>query len=484
MKHGPILMLIVVAAAVSGGCPDRQAQKEAAIQKQLLSDKVVPVTFVTPKIESVESGLEVSGPLRTLDEVTIGARTAGRLVFVSVQDGSPVKAGQTIAQVDSAGLLHQIQQAQAGVAAAESALAQARIQARVTPAQSGAAVRQAEAALAQAKSQLALVRKGAREQEKAQARERVNSAESSMNKAKADLDRAKRLYREDAIALAEVESAQLQYDMALANYRTAVEGYNLVLEGARPEEIRVAEDAVRAAEEQLLSAKANAMLDAAASERVIQAQANVRQAEAQLRLVRQQLSETVVVSPIDGYVSGTPAKTGQTVGPGSPVARIVGLGSVYFEAQIPELEVSRVKIGQPAKIRIDAFPDRDFAGVVIAIRPDANELGRLFATRIAVSNGGGTLRPGMYARGMLTLSTSMDATLIPRDAVRSEGTKHYVFVADGTKAKRIEVTLGLIKEDWVQVFGLSPSQRVILKGKDSLTDGDAIREGARSAGDA
>lgn len=483
MKIGTSIT-ILAAAILMAGCPDRQAQKEAAIQKQLLSDTIVPVTFVEPRIDSVDSGIDINGPLKTLDEVVVGARASGKLTFVSVQDGTPVRAGQTIAQVDSSQLYAQLQQAQAGVAAAESALSQARIQARVTPEQSAAAVRQAEAALAQAKSQLQLVRKGARDQERAQAKERVNSAESAMKKAKTDLDRAKRLYQENAIALIEVESAQLQYDTALANYRSAVEAYDMIVEGARPEEIRVAEDAVRAAEEQLRSAKANALLDAVAQERVLQAQASVRQAEAQVRLIRQQIADTSVVSPIDGYVSGIPAKTGQVVAPGTPIARVVGLNSVYFEGMIPEKEIKRVKVGQSAIVRVDAIPDREFVGTVIAIRPEADDLGRLFAARIAVQSGNGNLLPGMYARARITLATESNAILIPRDAVKSVEDKHFVFVASGDKAKRVEVTLGIAKDGWIQVFGLSPSEKVILAGKETLNDGDSIREDRISKGEA
>lgn len=476
MKNWMYFGAMAVCALLLYGCPNREAQREAAIQRELLSDATVPVTFVKPKIERVESGIEINGPLKTLDEVTVGSKLGGKLVFVSVQDGSPVRAGQTIAQVDASAIYAQLQQAQAGVVAAESALSQARIQARVTPEQSAAAVNQAEAALAQAKSRLELVRKGARDQEKAQARERVKSAESAMNKAKTDLDRAKRLYQQDAIAAAEVEAAQLQYDTAVANYRSAVEAYDMIVEGSRPEEIRVAEDAVRAAEEQLRAAKANAMLDAVAQERVRQAEANLRQAVAQLDIVKQQLADASIVSPIDGFVSGTPAKTGQVVSPGTPIAKIVGLNSVYFEGMIPEKEIARVKIGQSAIVRVDAFPNMEFEGTVIAIRPEAEELGRLFAARIAVSNGRGMLKPGMFAKASLTLSAQDDAVLIPRDAIKIEDGKEFVFVRDGDKAKRIEVTTGLSKDGWVQVFGLPPTSDVILGGKESVRDGDTIRE--------
>jgi HlyD family secretion protein len=179
--------------------------------------------------------LTLNGPIRTLDDVDIGSKLAGRIVSVSVQEGSTVRAGQVLARVDSASLTQQIMQAQAGVAAALSAKQQAAIQAQVSPQQSMAAIRQAEAAVAQAQAQLDLVQAGARSQDVARFRETVNSAKSALDKAKVDLDRAKKLYAGDAISKADVDAAQLGYDTALSTYRSAREAYDAIVEGARPQ---------------------------------------------------------------------------------------------------------------------------------------------------------------------------------------------------------------------------------------------------------
>src|SRR5207247_838097 len=101
------------------GCADKEAQKQAKAQMQQLSDKTVPVTFVQPKIMDVQATLDVNGPMKSLDEVQLGARVPGRLTMVSVKDGSPVRRGQTIAQVETADLMQQVQQAQAAVQVAE-----------------------------------------------------------------------------------------------------------------------------------------------------------------------------------------------------------------------------------------------------------------------------------------------------------------------------------------------------------------------------
>jgi HlyD family secretion protein len=381
-----------------------------------------------------------------------------------------------LARVDSASLTQQIMQAQAGVAAALSAKQQAAIQAQVSPQQSMAAIRQAEAAVAQAQAQLDLVQAGARSQDVARFRETVNSAKSALDKAKVDLDRAKKLYAGDAISKADVDAAQLGYDTALSTYRSALEAYDAIVEGARPQEIRQAQEAVRQAQEQLRLARANAVNDDIKKQQVTQADAQLRQAQATLRLAQQQLSEASIVSPIDGYVTGKPAKVGQVVSPGSVVASIVSLSGVYFEGQVPETEIANVQVGQTATITLDAIPGRTFTGSIIAIDPKAESLGRLFAARIALQSPGNVVKPGMFGQAVLRLKSIPNAVTLPLGAIKKEGDKSYVFTKNGEVARRMQVQIGHQEGEVVQVVGLPANVEVILGGKDLVQDGSKIRE--------
>lgn len=458
------------------GRPNVREQQEAAAQQEIIADTTVPVTFTRPVIKTLQANLSLNGPIRTLGEVDLGSRLAGRIVMVSVQEGSRVRAGQVIARVDSASIMEQINQAQGQVSAALSAKQQAVIQAQISPQQSMSAIRQAEASLASARASLDLVRAGSRTQEVARAREQVNSTRSAMDKAKSDLDRAKRLFAGDAISRADVEAAQLGYDSALANYRSALESFDMIVEGARPQEIRQAEEKVREAEEQLRMARTNSVTDDIRRQQVSQAHAQLQQAQAQLRIARQQLSDTAVLSPVDGYVTGTPAKVGQVVAPGTPVATIVSLDGVYFEGQVPETEIANVEIGQTATVTLDALPGRTFSGTIVAIDPKAESLGRLFAARIAIQNPGSIVKPGMFGKAVLRLRNISGAVTLPLDAIRKSGDKSYVFVKNGDVAKRVEVRIGHKQGTTIQVTGVSPNADVILRGKDLVEDGSKIRE--------
>lgn len=475
MRNSKLIFVGVVLALISG-CADKEAQREAAIQKAQQSDDTVPVTFVTPKVMGIDRTLEITGPLKALDEVQLGAKIAGRLVLVTVKDGSPVRRGQVIARVETADIMQQIQQALAAVQVASSARQQALIQARVSPLQSAANIRQAQAAVNSARANLNLVRKGARSQERSQAQERVTQAKARLDKTKADLDRAKKLYENGAMSRSDVDAAQWNYDSALSDYRTALEAMSMLVEGARPEELSQAAEALRQAQEQLALAKANSSTDLVRKQQLQQADAQLRQAQASLKLAQMQLADASVTSPVDGYVSGKTAQVGQVVGAGTPICTVVSLNGVYLEGQIPETQLPNVSVGQSAKVTLDAFPNLEFSGTVVALRPAAEQLGRMFAARISIYGANKSLRPGMFGRAVLVLKRIPGAILVPADSVLKLENQSYVYVANGQVAHKVPVRLGVTKNGWVQVVGLANNQRVIVQGKDSVSEGTKIRE--------
>lgn len=475
MKKYFFVFCLLIVLVLIFGCRDKEAQEQAKIQQELISDTTVPVTLIEPTVKTIEDVIEITGQLEAQTEIQLGAKVPGKITSVSVKDGSQVRAGQVIATVDSTELYYAVQQAEAAVASARSAKAQAELQAKISPEQTQANIKQAEAQLESAKARLQLLLKGAREQEKKQAQERVAEAKAGMDKAKNDLDRMKQLYAQDAVSKADVDAAQMQYDSSVARYRQALEAYNQILEGARPEEIRQAEQDVKQAEEAVKSAKTATTMDAVRNEQVRQAEAQLRQAESQLRTARTRLADASIVSPVDGFVIGKPAQIGQVVGAGTPVATIVSVAGTYVEGQLPEREVANVQVGMPVRIRVDAFPNEEFKGTVLAIRPSATALGRLFAARIAIDDPTNRLKPGMFARAKVLKSKIDDAVLLPVGAILENGEEKFVFIPDGDKAKKMPIETGLLEGEYVQVLNFSSTQKVILKGKDQLADGSKIK---------
>lgn len=487
MKGLGWISLVLLALAMAGCKVDREGQARAKKTAEALSDPTVTVTAKDISYQTLQETLEITGQVATSSDSQVGAKNSGKIVAVYVKDGDPVSVGQTIAIQDTSSLNAQLNQALAGVQSAASAmqaanaqLSQATTNARVQPTRSASAVRQAEAQLRSAKAQLSKSLAGAREEDRVQAEWNVRQAKAALDKAQKDLDRYTKLVAEGAVAAAVLEQYRLAYDTAQANYNSALQR-QLAL-GNRSEDIEVAREAVRQAEEAVSSAKAQQALDVnlndqvqAARSQISSARAQMQSAQAQVALARQAIADATIKAPFSGKISGNPVQPGTVVGPGSPVARIVGKEGSYFEGEVPETNIEKISLGSPVSIEVNAVSGLKFNGTVQAISPSGETVGRLFRVRVAITGDTGALKPGMYATGKVVLRTVPNAATVPTVAIVKRDGKDVVFVLDGDKAKLVAVQTGLQTDGVTQVDGLTSNQKVIVAGQNSLDDGSKIK---------
>jgi HlyD family secretion protein len=240
------------------------------------------------------------------EEVAVGSELSGRLDRVLVEEGSHVRAGEVIATLSNAGL------------AAQVALAQATLQDR-------------EAALRR-------VVNGARSQERLEALAVMQEADATIANAVAERDRRRALLEQGAISREEADHAEQAWLVADARKRVAAQRFALIDDKAREEDRAQAEAAVA------------------------MARAAVAQSEAVL-------SKTYIRSPIDGVVLRSHHHSGETVLTSQidPVATIGNISRLRVRAEVDEVDVARVRPGQRAYVRADAFGDRRFPGVVTEV---------------------------------------------------------------------------------------------------------------------
>lgn len=473
------LVLSVVLLGVMG-CPNREQQEQAKTQMALLTDPVQPVTVVEQETRPVELVVELSGPLEASQKVVVGAKQMGRLTGVFFEEGQRVRKGQLLAQIQQEDYMLQVRQAEASVERARQMKAQAEERARVARNQTEARIRQAQAGLESARAALALVRKGPRAQEIERAEQQLKAAEARVYKAKGDLERAEKLYAENAISKAELDSARLVYETALAEKRSAEEMLSQLREGARPEEVRQAEAQVAQAENQLQAALAERGTYAVYDREVVAAESALREALAFRDRVLLQYRDTAVYAPIDGFIARKAVEVGQVVQPGSPVAEIVSLGLLYMEGQVPEKEVQRVKPGMEVSLTVDALAGRGFRGKVVSINPVGETLGRIFKARIQIVGADESLRVGMFARARVVVERVREAKVLPVGCIHREGGKSFVYVVqrgeDGKlRAKKMDVTPGVETDGFVEVKGIPEGVQVILEGGETVREGSLVR---------
>ncbi len=467
--------ILGAAVLVLPGCVNREAQEQAKRTQEFVSQPATVVETLAVQGRDLPALIEVTGSIAARDEVSVGPVLPGRLVAVYVREGDQVSAGQLIAQQDTRDAMAQYRQAQAQVDAARSSLDQAIADSKAGPARVNASIRAAEARLAQAQESLSKLRAGSRDQERAQAEAAVARAKSDLDAAKLNLDRMRNLYREGAIAKADVEVAENRYETALAGYNSALEQRSLVREGARPEDIAIAQQEVNAAREALAAERANKALDPTYQQRIDAARANLRAAQEGVQLARKSLEDLSIRSPFSGKVSGRPLQAGTVASPGMVIARLIGAQETFFEAEIPEKELSKVQIGAPVTVTVDALQGMVLTGTVTAIDPQASDVGRLYSLRVSINEAVAGLQPGMFARGQLKTGTMENVFLVPADAVIRDGEKSYVFLKEGDKAVRAEVTVGPTEKGQTQVMGLTDGDQLIVKGQSGLIDGAQVK---------
>jgi RND family efflux transporter MFP subunit len=158
------------------------------------------------------------------------------------------------------------------------------------------------------------------------------------------------------------------------------------------------------------------------------------------------------------------------------VFRLVIDHVLKLRAAVPETFVAVVRVGQPVEVRVDGFPDRVFAGRVTRVNPTVDPLNRTFQVEAEVPNCGGLMKAGGFARAAIFTHTDDAVKTVPPTALVTFAGVTKVFVADGAKAKAVEVQLGQRDREWVEVIGPVPDgAKVILTGLSQLVDGSPIR---------
>jgi membrane fusion protein (multidrug efflux system) len=209
-------------------------------------------------------------------------------------------------------------------------------------------------------------------------------------------------------------------------------------------------------------------------------------AKASWELARLQLSYCDIRSPIDGTVTQRldVVKVGNTVTPvggvidsaDSSLFVVEDLDTLMLRVNVPERELAKLSVGQPAQLTFDAVPDRVFLGEISLISPYVNADTATFSVRIRVTKSEGLLRPGMFARVAIVYERRPDALQIPRTALLdSEGPPKVFVVKDGKAAERA-VKLGLSNGAWIEVTdGLKDGEQVVVVGQGAVKPGAMVR---------
>src|SRR5262245_3421558 len=291
-------------------------------------------------------------------------------------------------------------------------------------------VDQAEAALQQARVRLGLPTTGTDERVDPEQTAVVRQARAVLDEARLTRDRNIKLMDQGLIARAQLDSAEASLQVAEGRYQDALE------------EVR-------------------------------NRQAVIAQRRSELDLARQQLVDTVILSPLDGAVSLKQASVGEYLAAGAPVATLVRVHPLRLRVPVPERDGAGVRAGHAVTLTVEGGP-AIYRGSVVRLSPIVQEQNRTLMVEAEVPNERGFLRPGAFARVEILTEVSQPIITVPSTAiVVFAGVEKVLVVKDG-KTAEVRVTTGRrLGEDVEVVEGLKRGDPVVTR-PGSLAGGQAV----------
>ena len=194
-----------------------------------------------------------------------------------------------------------------------------------------------------------------------------------------------------------------------------------------------------------------------------------------LELARVRLSKHTIKAPFSGTVGLRATSVGAFVPVGTAIVNLEKIDTLKLDFKVPEIFLSQIAVGQNVAVTVDALPNRKFAGSIYAIDPMVDVNGRALQIRARLPNADGTLRPGLFARIIITGPKEEKVVLVPESALVPRGGENFVYKIEGEKATEIKVRLGQRKAGQVEILeGLAAEATVVTAGHQRLRNGAAV----------
>ena len=205
---------------------------------------------------------------------------------------------------------------------------------------------------------------------------------------------------------------------------------------------------------------------------------------AQLKAVAQmraQLSKTVVRAPFSGTIDEIASERGSVVGPGTPIMRIVSLGNMYLEAEVPEKNISTIKKGSDVIVDFPVLGET-FNSKVTQAGNFINPANRSFMIQIAVPNKNGNIKPNLSSKIQIKDYSNPKAITVPSSIISENADgEQFLYIAQNPDkngnaiAKRVIVTVGLSQGELVEIVdGIKDGDLIIKEGARSVKDGQKV----------
>jgi HlyD family secretion protein len=437
MKRTIIIALIVVVLAVGGYFGYQQYQRAQAAAQTTYQTQTITRGALTAIVGA-------TGTVRANQTTTVGWQTTGRIDKINVKVGDPVNANQQLANLDQSSLPQSIILAQADLVTAKRNLENLK-----------------NSAMNQGNAQLALAQ-----------------AEKGVADAQHDRDLLNYSRGQNGNA----DAAWAEYYLAVDTYNKTLDRYNKIQNRAIDDPARASLQTVLVAAQQKVQQK-QAIVDwytgAPTPNDVAQSDANlviakarladaqrewdrlkngpdpedISAAESRVAAIEATLGMTTLETPFSGTVTDVRSMVGDQVTPTTISFRIDDLSRLLVDVQITEVDINRVKVGQPVKLSFDAISGKDFNGKVSAVAkvgtPTSGAVN--FTVTVELTDATEEVRPAMTAAVNVVVDQLTDALLVPNRAVRLKAGQRVVYILRNNVLTSVPITIGSISDTFSEV---------------------------------
>jgi HlyD family secretion protein len=213
------------------------------------------------------------------------------------------------------------------------------------------------------------------------------------------------------------------------------------------------------------------------------AEAQMAQARARLDELKINLANTIITSPVDGFIGKRTLDPGASVGVNTSFISVVDIRTVRLVINVIEKDLRRITQGTEVAIEVDAYPGEIFNGRVARLAPILDPATRTAQVEIEIPNSTFRLKPGMYARARFTVEQRDNALVVPTPAIVDLQGKLGVWLPEGESTTFNPVTTGIEEQEFTEVVtGLKEGQRIISTGAAALRPGDKIAMAGQRGG--
>jgi HlyD family secretion protein len=397
------------AAKTAPAPPDSKPPRPRALRILLIAAVVFVAAFAiwklffaTPSLP--DSIVALSGRIEG-DDSAVAAKTTGKVLEVTVREGDSVSAGQVIARLDDAQVRAREDQARAALADAQAKSQAARDQIQVlqeqlrqNQLQTGQSTTDAEGRVREAEADLAVSEADLTQQQ------------AALRLAEFNRDAYTRLAKTGAASQQQGLQAEVQADQQAA------------VVAAAQRKVESSRGALTTAQANLENPKIRGSQSvgterqiAEQASQVASAKAETDQAQAQLAQAQADRADLTVLAPFSGTVLTRAAEPGEVIQAGTAIVTLLDLSKVYLRGFVPEGQIGKVKVGQPAHVFLDSNPNQPLDGYVLRVDPAAtftpentyfqdDRVKQVVGVKLQLTQGIGYAKPGMPADGEVLAS--------------------------------------------------------------------------------